>query len=94
MPAGSVAVFAIATKPCVYFAFAETVSWVSSPGPPVPEPVGSPPWITKPGTIRWKNVSSKKPRLASETSEPVAFGASFWSSVTVNVPQFVSKTSL
>jgi len=38
------------------------------------------------------NVSSKNPRFASETSEAVAFGASFWSSVIVKSPQFVSKT--
>ena len=62
-------------------------------GPAEPVPVGSPPWMTKPGTMRWKNVSSKKPRLASETSEAVALGDAFWSSVTVKSPQFVAKTS-
>src|SRR6185312_3141918 len=62
--------------------------------PPVPVCVGSPPWITKPGTIRWKTVLSKKPAFASETSEADVAGAESRSRVTVNEPQFVLKTSL
>ena len=31
--------------------------------------VGSPPWITKPGTIRWKTVRSKNPCRASATRD-------------------------
>src|SRR3954452_22174245 len=73
-------------------AFAGALSTVEWPGPPEPPPVGSPPWITKPGTIGGKNVSSKKPRFAREARDPAAFGATFWFSVTVNEPQFVSKT--
>ena len=93
VPGGSAAVFAIATTPCVYFAFFGGLSTVLYPGPPEPRPVGSPPWITKPGTIRWKNVSVKKPCRVSETSDAVVFGASFGSSVTVKEPQFVWNTS-
>src|SRR5918994_7795796 len=64
------------------------------PGPPVPVPDGSPPWITKPGTIRWKNVPSKKSFSASATNDATAFGEAFGSSVIVNVPQLVSTTTL
>ena len=59
----------------------------------MPVPVGSPPWITKPGTIRWKIVLSKKPCLASETNDAVAFGDWAWSSRIVKLPQFVSNVS-
>ena len=30
-----------------------------SPGPPEPDPVGSPPWRTKPGMMRWNTMPSK-----------------------------------
>ena len=36
----------------------------SSPGRPIPSPSGSPPWITKAGTIRWNVRPSKKPLRA------------------------------
>jgi hypothetical protein len=59
----------------------------------VPLAVGSPPWITKPGTMRWKIVWSKNPARASEASEAVAFGEVFWSSRIVNEPQLVWSTT-
>ena len=49
--------------------------------------------MTKSGTTRWKIVSSKYPSSASATSEAAVFGADSGSSVTVNDPQLVSKTS-
>ena len=57
-PRGSATVLAIATVPSVYCVALAGVSTVVYPGPPVPVPVGSPPWITNSGTIRWKTVSS------------------------------------
>ena len=40
----------------------DSSGWNSSskrkPGPPVPVPSGSPPWIMKPGMMRWKMVPS------------------------------------
>ena len=59
------------------------------PGPPVPSPAGSPPWITKPGTIRWNVVLSKKPLSASALNAPPVLGARFASSVISKLPQFV-----
>ena len=50
--------------------------------------------MTKPGTIRWKTVPSKKPASASETSDAVVFGACFGSSVIVKLPQFVRSSSV
>ena len=75
MPGGSAAVFAIATTPLTYLAPGAGASTVEYPGPPLPDCVGSPPWITNPGTIRWKTVSSKKPSRASETSDAGVAGA-------------------
>jgi len=43
----------IATTPSVYLVDFGGASTVSYPGPPPPLPVGSPPWITKPGMTRW-----------------------------------------
>ena len=43
-------------------------------------PVGSPPWITKPGTTRWKVSPSKKPFSTSEANEAAVLGEVFWSS--------------
>ena len=67
----------------------------SSPGPPLPDWVGSPPWITKPGTIRWKTVSSKKPctRERDERRRGLRAPTSM-SSVTTNVPHDVSNVSV
>jgi hypothetical protein len=50
--------------------------------------------MTKPGTTRWKIVSSKYPSFASATSDAAVFGAVWGSSVTVNYPQFVSNVSV
>src|SRR4051794_38415155 len=55
----------------------------------MPVPVGSPPWITKPGTIRWKRVPSKNFLRTSDANEAVVQGESFTSSVNANVPRFV-----
>src|SRR3954454_8578681 len=44
--------------------------------------------------MRWKIVFLKKPALASETIEAEAFGALFRSSLTVKLPQLVSKVSV
>ena len=52
-----------------------------------PHCVGSPPWITKPGTMRWKIVSSKYPASASATSDAAVAGVASRSSVTTKVPQ-------
>src|SRR4029078_13365439 len=49
--------FAIATVPRVYGTVTGS-SLNSWPGPPPPVPVGSPPWMTKSGTTRWKTVPS------------------------------------
>jgi len=46
--------------------------------------------MTKPGTIRWNVVRSKKPDFARDTNAAVACGDCFWSSVIVKLPQFVS----
>ena len=89
VPGASFSAFAIATTPFVYAASLGGVSTVLYPGPPPPVPVGSPPWMTKPGTTRWNVVPSKKPLSASETREAAVFGAVFWSSSIVNEPQFV-----
>src|SRR5262245_41087558 len=49
--------------------------------------------MTKPGTTRWKVVSSKKPCRARLTSDAVVCGASFWFNVISKSPQLVSTTS-
>src|SRR3954454_7955307 len=83
----------MATTPFVYLVPAGGLSRVVYPGPPPPVPVGSPPWMTKPGTIRWKVRPSKNPDFASATSDALVFGAPFASSSIVNDPQLVSTTS-
>ena len=59
----------------------------------MPVPVGSPPWITNPGTMRWKIVPLKKPRCTSETNDAAAFGDCFWSMRNVKLPQFVCSVT-
>ena len=60
----------------------------------MPLAVGSPPWMTNSGTMRWKMVSSKKPLRASAANDAAAFGEVFWSSRMVKAPQLVvSSTS-
>src|SRR5690348_9531753 len=74
---------AIATVPRWYLAVTGS-SWMVYGGPPVPTWFGStlgdrpywpsPPWITKPGTIRWNTTPSYQPHCASATKLPVAMG--------------------
>jgi hypothetical protein len=45
--------------------------------------------MTKPGTMRWKIVSSKKPPRASAANDAAAFGEVFWSRRMVKAPQLV-----
>src|SRR4051794_36095472 len=45
--------------------------------------------MTKPGTIRWKVVASKKPDRARPTKDAAVRGDFFWSTATVNLPQEV-----
>jgi tRNA pseudouridine38-40 synthase len=94
VPGGSAAVFAIATTPFVYFESAGGGSTVVYPGPPVPSPFGSPPWITKPGTIRWKVSPSKKPFSTSAANDAVVCGESLTSRSTANVPWFVFNVTV
>ena len=56
------------------------------PGPPLPLSSGSPPWITKSGTIRWKAMPSKKWYRASTTKLLTVFGAFLSSRVRVITP--------
>ena len=91
VPGASTAVFAIAMTPLTYFEPAGGAT-VLYPGPPLPVWVGSPPWMTKSGTMRWKIVSSKKPSRASATSDAAVSGARSVSRSTVNDPQLVSRT--
>src|SRR3954468_215642 len=72
---------------------AEPLPRVEYPGPPAPVTVGSPPWITKPGTMRWKIVLSKKPARASAAKDAAAFGDVLWSSLIVNEPQVVCRVT-
>ena len=88
-PAGSSPRLAIATTPCVYFVPGFGLSTTVYPGSPVPLPVGSPPWIRKPGTIRWKIVPSKKPLRTRAANEAVTLGEVFWSSMIVKSPSLV-----
>src|SRR4051794_11216703 len=83
----------MATTPFVYCASFGGLSTVLYPGPPLPLAVGSPPWITKPGTMRWKIVFLKKPAFASATIEADACGPRFRSSLTVKFPQLVLNSS-
>src|SRR5262249_48125293 len=60
----------------------------------VPFPVGSPPWITNPGMMRWKYVSSKYFERASETNDEVVCGETLTLSLIVNEPQVVWKVAV
>src|SRR5215211_2887545 len=78
------------------------------PGPPVPVPVGSPPWIMKPSIMRWKIVPAYKGSDEREPSRgsvhsfaPVASSMKFatvfgaWSGIsrTVNEPMDVTNVA-
>src|SRR5439155_27213092 len=93
-PRGSVEDFAIATTPSVYSALAGGTSATVYPGPPRPVPVGSPPWMTKPGTIRWKIVPSKKCFRTSDAYDDVVQGESWTSRRKANCPKFVSTSTV
>ena len=82
----------MATTPFVYFASSGGTSTVEYPGPPDPVPVGSPPWMTKPGTIRWNLIPSKKPLFARLTNDADVQGAVSRSSSIVKAPLFVCMT--
>src|SRR4051812_29348704 len=75
--------------PFLYEAVDGGLSTVEYPGPPLPCPVGSPPWITKSGTIRWNTVPSKNFLSARWAIDAEAFGDCFTSSLKANVPQLV-----
>src|SRR5438046_1427976 len=63
------------------------------PGPPRPVAVGSPPWITNPGTMRWKIVPSKKCLRTRDANDDVVHGESWTSSRNANSPRFVSTST-
>src|SRR6266508_6454293 len=94
VPAASSPPLAMATTPTGYFESFGGASTVLYPGPPEPDPVGSPPWITKSLWIRWKISPSKKCCLARNTKLLTVLGASFWSSWRTIVPQDVFKVAL
>src|SRR4029079_3813361 len=43
--------------------------------PPMPVPVGSPPWAMKPGITRWNTTPSEKPSPTSSLSQATTPGA-------------------
>src|SRR5437660_1749030 len=94
VPRGSVEDFAIATTPSVYSEFAGGTSTTVYPGPPRPVPVGSPPWMTKPGTILWKIVPSKKCFRTSAANDDVVHGESWTSRRNANSPRFLSTSTV
>src|SRR5579864_2208126 len=49
---------AMASEPILYAPALGSSSANVYPGPPVPVPVGSPPWSTNPGMTRWNTVPS------------------------------------
>src|SRR5439155_15465749 len=61
---------------------------------PLPVAVGSPPWITNPGTIRWKTVPSKKRLRTSETNDAVVLGDVSMASLIEKLPQFVRSVTM
>ena len=56
----------------------------------MPSPAGSPPWITKSGTMRWNVVPSKNFLSARYLNEPPVIGDCFESSVTSMSPHVVA----
>src|SRR5450755_4123094 len=53
--------------------------------------VRPPPWMTNPGTTRWKTVPSKKPSSTYRKKFSTVTGASFGNSSTVKAPCEVSN---
>ena len=81
----------MATVPTGYCAFAGGVSTTVYPGPPVPVPAGSPPWITNPGTIRWNVDPLNRPWFVRNTMLLTVFGATPGSSSIWIAPHDVSR---
>src|SRR2546430_8649254 len=93
VPAGSLPPLAIATVPFGYIVPFGGTSSVLYPGPPLPVPVGSPPWMTKFLAIRWKISPSKKWCCARNTKLFTAFGAVFGVSRMTMVPHEVCRVA-
>ena len=49
----------------------------------------SPPWMTKPGTMRWNTTPSYQPQSASATKLPAAIGDRSFSTVIAMLPRSV-----
>jgi len=94
VPAAGTPVFAIATTPTVYLVFAGGLSTTVYPGKPWPVALRSPPWIRKPGMIRWKIVPSKYFLRTSAPNEAATCGEVFWSRVIANVPSLVWNSTV
>src|SRR4051812_37111436 len=92
-PGGAGPGLAMATTPFLYFRFAGGASTIVSPGPPVPSPAGSPPWMTKSLTMRWKLRPSKNFWSARYLNEPPVFGARLASSVIWKSPHDVDTAA-
>ena len=91
LPLVSGPALAMATDPSGYCgaALAGSSSANLYPGPPVPVPVGSPVWSTKPGMTRWKTTQSKKCWRARKTKLLTASGAAFGARTMVKDPTSV-----
>jgi hypothetical protein len=61
------------------------------PEPPVPVPVGSPDWATKPAITRWKTMPSKKPARASSFMRATVLGATCGSNSITTRPSCNSR---
>ena len=91
LPFVSGPLFAIASRPSRSNVCLRSVSFTNwYPGPPVPSPSGSPPWITNPGRIRWNVSPSKNPSSARNTKLATACGATSANSSSTTVPHDVS----